>query len=529
MKFFSRHYGELDGPIRSKKPYAILTQDNWDDFGYKTSFKVVLVLEDRDVSLGSVKIAKQNQGPGFTRLRTSFTKVPKTYFSLGQDTDYYEQLLLLGRTIYDGFLRGLGDVVYDQVKRAEFEDEEAFRVSLVRFSGASRSLEEATSYFDRSRAAAPSANRGFRLLFKTRFGSSSKAFVANFDFLRKRAIPYRMNALIGYNGTGKTRLLSNLAKVSSGYGFDSVVEQLNSEAAAGRFVGRTPPVKRVLVVSYSAFDSFEIPGKTEAEREELRESGEIFGYAYCGLRIIDTEADENGPSDADVGIQHYRLKTSREIEADFVAAFRRIRRLNREDEFRHILLPLLEESSFQAVGLSDIFTDARTLDRISLFRSLSTGHKIVLKIISEITSLVDGKSPSLILIDEPESHLHPPLLAALLRSIRAILDRLNSYCIIATHSPVVLQEIPARSVRVLRRMGSTNTLSVPDIETFGENIGVITQQVFNLDDGSTDWHRTLDEISETMNLGEIERLFGRPLGFSARSYILVSQDRDEEF
>jgi len=68
----------------------------------------------------------------------------------------------------------------------------------------------------------------------------------------------------------------------------------------------------------------------------------------------------------------------------------------------------------------------------------------------------------------------------------------------------------------------------PSVETFAESIGVITQEVFNLGDGSTDWHETLSTLARRSTLEEIEETFGRKLGFAARSYVLSIRDEIEE-
>ena len=54
------------------------------------------------------------------------------------------------------------------------------------------------------------------------------------------------------------------------------------------------------------------------------------------------------------------------------------------------------------------------------------------------------------------------------------------------------------------------------METFGENIGLITSDVFNLDDGSTDWHDTLRSLAVRRTIEEIEALFERRLHFGAK-------------
>ena len=73
---------------------------------------------------------------------------------------------------------------------------------------------------------------------------------------------------------------------------------------------------------------------------------------------------------------------------------------------------------------------------------MSSGHAIVFMTITRLVEKVDERS--LVLLDEPESHLHPPLLSALIRALSDLLVSRNAIAIIATHSPVVLQEVPQR-------------------------------------------------------------------------------------
>jgi hypothetical protein len=81
---------------------------------------------------------------------------------------------------------------------------------------------------------------------------------------------------------------------------------------------------------------------------------------------------------------------------------------------------------------------------------------------------------------------------------------------------------------VLRRVGDQSRVDKPTIETFGENIGVITSDVFNLDDGSTDWHSTLQSLAQELSLKEIEDLFQHRLGFAAKSYVESLREEGKE-
>jgi putative AbiEii toxin of type IV toxin-antitoxin system len=510
-----------DAAIPADYPYVILVRDGWDDYGYRTTFQATLHLAANDkIDLGSLKIMRRDQRGGATEMPSGpFESLDEIYASLGADLDYYETLYKLGRTIFRPYLRGLRDVAFDDDAKAGVEDLEGFRVSLLRFSGAERTILDATKLLKANNAPTKRRSAGFKVKFKTRVAQSANYFTIEFDFRRQGLLPNRINALIGYNGTGKTRLLSNLAIVASGYGYASKEDVLDQ--AAGRFVGTQPPFKTVVVVSYSAFDTFVIPGGTDAEKERLEEQGEIFGYVYCGLR----ERAENIRRGVEPS---YRLRTPSEIEREFLAALGRVREAERQDALLEILKPLLRDPSFQRIGLTQLYATRSDDDIAELFRDLSSGHKVVLKIVTELTAHIAGSEPTLVLIDEPETHLHPPLLAAFLKSMRACLERFDGYAVIATHSPVVLQETPSRYVHVLRRSAEKSRVVPASIETFAESIGLITQDVFNLGDGTTDWHDTLKLLARQKTIEEIEEMFGRQLGFAARSYVLSVQDEDEE-
>lgn len=516
MKFFVI-FRSGDSPTTNSFPHAELVQDNWDDYGYKTTFQVTLHLSaEESLDLGSIKIIEVGRTSGYTEMpKRPFDALPAGHASLGADLEYYEKLYKLGPDVFEPFFKGLRDVAFDDEIKASVEDSEAYRVSLMRFGGAERTIQNAARLL---RATTPPAKRrstGFTVKFKTQVARHSNTFTIGFDFRRRAGLPNRINALIGYNGTGKTRLLSNLAIVASGYGYGTKKDVLDN--AAGRFVGTTSPFKTVIVVSYSAFDTFVIPGRTKEEKERLQEQGDIFGYVYCGLR---ERSDGKAPN----GEQAYRLRTPAEIEEEFLSALERVRRADRLENLLEFLKPLLRDPSFQRIGLTQLYANRGSDELGELFRGLSSGHKVVLKIVTELTAHISGAEPSLVLIDEPETHLHPPLLAAFLKSVRVCLEAFNGYAVIATHSPVVLQETPAKYVQVLRRTADQNRVVALSMETFAESIGVITQEVFNLGDGSTDWHETLNALARRKTLEEIEEAFGYRLGFAARSYILSIRD-----
>lgn len=110
-----------------------------------------------------------------------------------------------------------------------------------------------------------------------------------------------------------------------------------------------------------------------------------------------------------------------------------------------------------------------------------------------------------IIIDEPENSLHPPYVSALLKILN-IFCKVNNYgCIImATHSPIVLQEFTSDMVRIVERDPEGKTVfKRPDFETYGENIGILTDRIFGRDPLNTGFRQTLKDIVNNLPKNEL--------------------------
>jgi hypothetical protein len=84
----------------------------------------------------------------------------------------------------------------------------------------------------------------------------------------------------------------------------------------------------------------------------------------------------------------------------------------------------------------------------------------------------------LILYDEPETHLHPNAISNLIATIFGIVNRFESFCIIATHSPIIIQELPSKCIYILDRENEFLKIRRLEKESFGENLTVITEEIF---------------------------------------------------
>jgi ATPase subunit of ABC transporter with duplicated ATPase domains len=174
-----------------------------------------------------------------------------------------------------------------------------------------------------------------------------------------------------------------------------------------------------------------------------------------------------------------------------------------------------EVASLAEAGTDDEVLRARARD---LFRELSSGHKIVLLTLTRLVESVEERT--LVLMDEPESHLHPPLLSAFVRALSDLLVNRNGVAIIATHSPVVLQEVPRECVWRLRRSGDSVAAERPEIETFGENVGTLTSEVFGLEVTNSGFHRMIAEAAAgEVTYTDVLEAFSGQVGSEARALL----------
>lgn len=179
---------------------------------------------------------------------------------------------------------------------------------------------------------------------------------------------------------------------------------------------------------------------------------------------------------------------------------------------------LESDSNFSEMNLKDLAkATGNDLKEKGLkkIKNMSSGHAVVLITLTLLVATVEEKT--LVLIDEPESHLHPPLLSAFIRALSNLLTSRNGIAIIATHSPVVLQEVPKSCAWKISRYGSISNIVRPKIETFGENVGVLTRDVFGLEVENSGFYDLLKKSVESgKNFNEIMDDYNQQLGVEGR-------------
>ncbi len=410
-----------------------------------------------------------------TILKDNFTKLPSNQASLGQSLDYYSNLKHLLPDDFQETLNALNDIAFNQGLRDEFEISDGFKLSLLRFSEAEKVLAEARQLllYDQK-----TLQNKFDFVYSIKLNGADDKHIVDLNFINKIDESFRSIVLIGKNGTGKTQFLSNLAS------------SLCDANSPGEFSPSRPLFSRVIAISFSLFDKFKIP-KTSRN----------FSYKYIGFRqgdeILNDETINN------------RLRLS----------FSKIKKENRESEWFSFANSIIDLKQFGLETDLIFLANEKDFENIISRRVeiLSSGQNILVFIITEL--IANLRRDSIILFDEPETHLHPNAIAMLVKVINRILIHYNSYAIIATHSPIVIQETPSKNVKLFDRIGNTPVIKNLATESFGENISKLIDSVFYRNQVKEVYKEFFDEKIKQFSIEEINEEFGNRLSMNALLYL----------
>lgn len=480
------------------KNTVYLKIEKWNDYSFVTFFEVSL--HDADGishKLGGVRIGFKGQTtktPTHKHLEAIFNELPNEFFSLGSTIEYYENISALKEDIKNEILTALRDVIFLPNLIDEIRGEEVFSVSLLRDT----SLATVRGQFTRALNKQPPLtefNFKFRREATEKLGDISLGFKVEIESKPSTNI----HAIIGRNGIGKTTLLNGMIEAIT-----------NPESENGKFYdidlfSSSDPISSdyfssLVSVSFSAFDPFDPP--KEQPNPALGAC-----YYYVGLKNTDGN-----------------LKELSAVHEEFAGALLDCFRLpDRKERWLRAIKQLESDANFESMSLRNLARlnkEQAEPEALQIIRLMSSGHAVVLLTITKLVAKVEEKT--LVLLDEPESHLHPPLLSAFVRALSDLLLDRNGVAIVATHSPVVLQEIPKSCVWKINRIGKETNALRPNVETFGENVGVLTREVFGLEVAKSGFYSVLEsDIQEGGSYQEILNKYKNQLGLEARSQLMA--------
>jgi len=464
-----------------KTPCFVLSfNDKWNDYGYSTDFSLFYHTDNTVESLGNIKIT-HGKDSVINEIPDEFFELDNKYCSLGQTYEFYEKLKVSTGKYFESVLYALKDAAFFSDIYEKFEKNDVFNMSLIRYDEPEqllRSVKYRIYGFNLSNL------YSFKYNFEPKY--SKESVDIDFNFNNNNEFPNRIFAIIGKNGTGKTQLITSLP-----------IEISKKEST--KFIPRTPMFSKVIAVSYSVFDNFEIPKSTA-----------FFNYVYCGLLNEKRE-----------------LLTERQQLFRFHNTWQKIEEIDRLEKWKNILSNfieidilnkfIIEETS--PLGETIIKVDRLEFNKIKNY--LSSGQTILIYIISEIIANI--RRDSLLLFDEPETHLHPNAISQLMNVIYEVVHEFESYCIITTHSPLIIQELLSKNVRIIERHENTVSVRKINIESFGQNLTTLTEEVFRNKEIGKQYKKIIDRMvsagktyTDIISILETE---GFPLSINIRLYI----------
>lgn len=485
-----------------------LEENDWDDYGYQTFYHLHATRKrtgGEPVYLGALRIMRLDQTDRDAYLLSAlfgnrtFSQLPEDFVSLSMDIDLYMGLnrYLTTPEERSEIIKALRLILGKESEfySEELEENECFNNSLLR---------DRSSLDDFALIKGKSLLTGFECYYDLRkefvsvsFSNVAEPVELHFSSIENEDedhLPNGVLVFIGKNGCGKSTAIYRLAKLL----YTDPTQRFRLKNEVGSLDPNNVGVSKLFLISYSPFDNFVLPTSYDKDYIRLLKSGEDVNsrFVFCGIRDVAKEVDYTNEEIADA--EHFQalltdrqgqtcLKSIANLADEFADALNVIiRDIDKLREWNTFLYSCQREQPSLHEDLLHFNEENERQDHIDHFKTLSTGHKFFMHSYARLMAYIDDNS--LLLFDEPENHLHPPMLSFMIAEVRKILRRTRSVMFIATHSPVILQETFADNVFVVRKQGNETTITKPGIETYGTNLSAITSEVFDLTTETTKYH-----------------------------------------
>lgn len=304
-----------------------------------------------------------------------------------------------------------------------------------------------------------------------------------------KALPRRFAVIIGKNGVGKSQALGRIAKAA-----------LTGSPSMKDGEGNRPRLNRLIAFAPTSATASVFPGeKTKQPRIWYRRfvvnaagrSKGSLSTAQLILRLTRSE-ERIGANDrftifmnAISAIDH-----SQDIALRSLSGSNQGIRLSE-------LRGGSEQSRLQRLSALDLRREPVRIINSRLF-PLSSGEQSFLRIAAFASLYIENGS--LLLFDEPETHLHPDFISQLVAVLDSLLEQTGSAAIIATHSVYFVREAFEDQVIVLRSDEDNSVRTErPSLKTFGADVGAISYFVFGEDSPSRLAQKVEDQIAEAAN------------------------------
>lgn len=459
--------------------FVLVFNDDWNDYSYFTWFCLYYFDEDEyRHNIGELKLMCRGEQNTYIVLEEAFDgPLGKDYCSLAIEPSYYSRIydIFNGTPILNELLDSLRDCAHNHNIYEAFCEDDCFKTSLLREDSSQQAVWEAPFLLSgKDKLAAYS----FVLRFAPEYLGGA---YTDWDVpLLYNAPPFmRVVGLIGNNGVGKTQMLKTLIGNLVSRDVDSA---------------KQPLFRSCLAISSTPFDEYD-----KIAPKETR-------IPYLCFSI-----EQNAQYTEEAIIESILIIYQRPL----------IHRKPMIQLYKEAIDSLLGEQ----VGGFLVYnekTDNYDFDKEYLSNQIhimSSGQLHIFNLLTFIHAHIHLSS--LLVIDEPEVHMHPQIVVSFMTMLGGILNRFRSFAVIATHSPLIVREMVGQNVYLMRMLKD----DIPNVakvafETFGADASELYMQIFNFDERmSSFYHYVIRLVKEGYSYEKVLKLFEHyapKLGLNAR-------------
>ncbi len=457
--------GYSTDPPSEYPSFVLCFNYNWSDDIYYTSFGLHFWESEnsKPIVLGELRLMKRGVENTFDSIKGNvFTEFDDSFCSAGVNIDYYKNLAnTFDNETCKALLNALRDCSINVDIQEQFREDPIYKKSITRELDAERAIRIARFILEGT-----SVDNAFSFEFVYHAPYAMKIDLPFIMKWKHIAQPYeRWAGVIGPNGSGKTEMMIAFVKALLNDNYDP-------EKSRGYFV-RKPVFSSTIALCTTPFDGYQDIHCDESS---------INKYKCRSL-----EQDENRTfEDLRTGIQTI-ISRGRINDGLLI------------DDYETFLKELLGNEVVSGLIIKpDIFNIERKVEvdenvLNKLVNRLSSGQLHLMSLVTYVYQYV--YYDTLFILDEPEVHLHPHAIMDFMYLLSQLLDKFESYALVATHSPLVVREMTGEHVFVLRRMENDSpSLGHLDFESFGEDVTLLYRKIFGYDETSSVFMKTVNNM-----------------------------------
>ena len=450
-------------------------QDTWNDFSHHIRYVFYAVDSKGKSFKGDIFLSTNSDKKLETKNYTSFFSMLPTM------QDYRSLVSIISPEEANIFLESINDIVNLQTARANtialdfIKTQEIFKLAFMRNSESFFTYHNAVDILKGlEHESVSSISTTLNLNFKLDSFINEHKFTFNFNL--QSILPKRICAVIGKNGIGKSQALHNIVK--------SLLNQDNNFLDPNN---ERPMLNRLLAIA--------TPGETRNTFPNEKENSPIY---YKRLLLTRDSNDSSG----DWIVQLLRSEDSIKNKSRFTLFLKSLKEILGEKIDNLVIsvspnnllenihqikgrayleLNMLnsqfraEQKSLEAWASLSGYANPYFMENNKVY-PLSSGQYAFYFFALQACLMIENGT--LVLLDEPETHLHPNYISSFISLLDKLLELTGSTAIIATHSSYIIRELPRTQVHVLKEDDKKIKINQPRLKTFGADIGEISYFVF---------------------------------------------------